>query len=71
MCIECYRQYIHHFKKGFPYVSKQSFNEGEINMSITIMTCQIKHIKRGRGKLESVQILGKYTLVVTIYGLNL
>ena len=35
MYIECYRQYIDHFKSGFPYVSAQSFNKGEINMGIT------------------------------------
>ena len=33
--MECYRQYIHHFKSGFPYVSAQSFNEGQINVGIT------------------------------------
>ena len=33
--MECYKQYIHHFKSGFPYVSAQNFNEGEINMGIT------------------------------------
>ena len=48
--IECYRQYIHHFKSGFPYVSAQSFNEGETNMRITIMTCQIRRVTRGRGE---------------------
>ena len=35
MYIECCRQYIDHFKSGFPYVSAQSFNKGEINMGIT------------------------------------
>ena len=33
--IECYRQYIHHFKSWFPYVSAQGFNEREINMGTT------------------------------------
>ena len=33
--MECYKQYIHHFKSGFPYVSAQNLNEGEINMGIT------------------------------------
>ena len=30
--MECYRQFIDHFKKGFPYVSTQILNEGQINM---------------------------------------
>ena len=30
--MECYRQYNHHSKSSFSYVSAQSFNEGEINM---------------------------------------
>ena len=33
--MKCYRQHIHHFKRGFRYVSAQSFNEGEINMETT------------------------------------
>ena len=34
-CMECYRQYIDHFKGAFPYVSAPIFNEGVINMGIT------------------------------------
>ena len=34
-CMECYRQYIHHFKSAFPYVSAPIVNEGVINMGIT------------------------------------
>ena len=34
-CMECYRQYIHHLKSAFPYVSAPIFNEGVINMGIT------------------------------------
>ena len=37
-------------KSGFPYVSAQIFNEQEINMRITIMTCQIKRVTRGSGE---------------------
>ena len=68
--MECYRQYIHHFKSEFPYVSAQSFNEGKINMKITIMTGQIRRVTRGGGEFslvlsrkmeKSVRILGKYT----------
>ena len=33
--MKCYRQYIRHFKRGFRYVSAQSFNEEEINMETT------------------------------------
>ena len=33
--MECTRLHIHHFKRGFPYVSAKAFNEGEINMRTT------------------------------------
>ena len=33
--MECYRQFIDYFKKGFPHVSTQSFDEGEIDMRTT------------------------------------
>ena len=33
--MECYRQYIHHFKSWLLHVFAQNFNEGEINMGIT------------------------------------
>ena len=61
------------------HVFAQSFNEGETNMRIAIMTCQIKFVTRGRGevspvlsqKFENCPDFGKIYLVVTFYGLNL
>ena len=43
---QCYRQYIDHFKSGFPYVSAQSFNEGEKNMGITNTFNTFLHFKQ-------------------------
>ena len=61
--MECYRQYIYHFKSGFPYVSAQSFNEGEINMRITIMTCQIRRVTGGRGERFPLSFLENWKKV--------
>ena len=46
-------------KSGFSYVSAQTFNDGEINMGITIMTCQIKRVTGGRGERFPMSFLEK------------
>ena len=51
--MECYRHYIHHLKSGFPYVSAQSFNEGEINMGTTNDTSDQTHNLRGRERISA------------------
>ena len=46
--MQCYRQCIHHFKSRFPYVSAQSFNEGEINIGIINDTSDQARNRGGR-----------------------
>ena len=41
--MECYRQYIHHFKSRFLNVSAQTFTEGAINVGITNDTLDQTH----------------------------
>ena len=41
--MECYRQYIHHFKSRFLNVSAQTFNEVAINVGITNDTLDQAH----------------------------
>ena len=45
--MECYGQYIHHFKSGFPYVSAQNPNEEERNMGTTNDTSDQARKQRG------------------------
>ena len=39
--MECYRQYIEHFKSTFPYVAAPSFNQWAINLGINSDTSDI------------------------------
>ena len=70
--IECYGQYIDHFKSGFPYVSSQSFNEGPINVRTTNDTSDQAYNQRGveRGLPCPFSKIGKNMYFVAIYGLS-
>ena len=49
--MEGYRQFIDHFKKAFPYVFTQIFNEGEINMRTTNDTSDQGGNQSGRDRI--------------------
>ena len=67
--MECYRQCIHHFKSGFPYVSAQSFNEGEINMGIINDTSDQACNRGGReGERSPLPFLEKWKKVHGFWG---
>ena len=51
--MQCYRQYIDHFKSRFSYVPAPSLNEWEMNMGINSDTSDVLHASNSTNSSNS------------------